>query len=206
MLSYIVYGDCSERKGVKEEEKCAPLSERLSLKPVEERWGQPKGKINQDVSKSRMRQGCIARGISREGGREERRRIYCSYTVVLFHAPFRAENYSGARDSLWKCILNGSERTANDTRDCTFHPVPPSIIYISRLLDLVSPFLIILLLWAPRVFSTLLSFVSYNFLSLSLSLISTIHIYTNVHVYRLLKKNPFQNRPTTKLASRLSLL
>lgn len=40
------------------------------------------------------------KGNKQGGGGEEGRRIYCSYTVVLFHAPFRAENYSGARDSL----------------------------------------------------------------------------------------------------------
>lgn len=43
-------------------------------------------------------------------------------TPVLFHAPFRAENYSGACDSLWKCILSDSERTADDTPDC----IPPA--------------------------------------------------------------------------------
>lgn len=41
--------------------------------------------------------------VHRQGNKEGERRgrgYSCSYTVVLFHAPFRAENYSGARDSL----------------------------------------------------------------------------------------------------------
>lgn len=198
MPPYIVYGDCSERKGIKEEEeKRAPLSGRLSLKPVEERWGQPKGKINQDVSKSRMvQQGCIAR--ERRGGEEEGRRICCSYTVVLFHAPFRAENYSGARDSLWECILNGSERTANDTRDCTFHPVSPfyhlhqpplrfGLTFSHNTPSLVD---------TPRVFSTSsshLSFVPCNFLSLSISLSRFYNIFYIrwTHVQTIKKYYPF---------------
>lgn len=125
-----------------------------------------------------VRQGCIARGINREGRREEGRRICCSYTVVLFHAPFRAENYSGARDSLWKCILNGSERTANDTRDCTFRPAPPSTIYISHLLDSVSPFLIILLLLSGT--TCFLNAISFCAMQLSLSL---YHLY-NTYMYK----------------------
>jgi len=67
-----------------------------------------------------MQQECNAG----ERGKGEENVLRPYGTLVLFHAPFRAENYNGARDSLWECILNGSERTANDTRDFTSRHAP----------------------------------------------------------------------------------
>lgn len=209
MPPYIVYGDCNERKGIKEEEeKCASLRKiivktcRGALRATE---GKNKpGRIKEPDGAARVHH----QGNKKEGWKGGGEGCSCSYTVVLFHAPFRAENYSGARDSLWKCILNGSERTANDTRATVLSILySPSTIYMSLLLDSVSPFLIILL----ATYHVLSQYLSLTFLlyytTFSLSLASTIqYIYTCTYVFIHYKKydsssRSFYNKTNVEIAA-----
>jgi len=91
-LRGIARGRKNEERDKREESPSLSLSlsERLSLKPAEQRWGQPKGKINQDWI-----EWCGKGALKRRIGANMPQLYGIS---VLFHAPLCAENYSGTRN------------------------------------------------------------------------------------------------------------